>query len=153
MTDLSTIKGSTWHTILRDWRNGAVDRAAIIRALDSHEPVPDAVKPLLAGLLAKTIKATRGNKRDPRVLVNRAGAATIKQQIADVAALLKKPQGQLTDDEAEALETIRALRGEMRRPGQTAHKVALAEVARWYSTKPGALKKKLEPSRSPRKVR
>ena len=53
-----------WAEILQDWRRGTVDRAAVIRALESGHPMPPEANALLAGLLDGSIKAKPGNKQE-----------------------------------------------------------------------------------------
>lgn len=60
--DIAKIPDSPWWPVLADFRKGKVDKAEIIRLLETDAPVPPEANPLLAGLLAGKIRARRGNK-------------------------------------------------------------------------------------------
>lgn len=109
MTDLSTIKDSPWGRILTDWRKGRIDRVAIVRALESGEPMPVQANALIAGLLSGALKATRGLK--PRKAKQGSGW---ERSVADLAKYVEK---QLR---------VQTNRSKVQRPGEEARKVVAA---------------------------
>lgn len=138
MSDISDIKSGPWHGVLwRWWRDDAVDKAHVLRLLETAEPIPPEANKLLLGLLSGKVKGQRGLKRLAGITQTRSGRREVAHFFATVETMLRDPQSmdRTEADTGEPIfskdvhDRIRALR--MNSEGSIA-KRARAETANCY---------------------
>lgn len=129
-----------WRLILERWQQKReVDKAAVVRLLESGEPVIVEANALLAGLLDGTMKATRGNKRGasrgdklPDLRHVPIYQRIVSERVQWVESLLKDPAKIDALENKEQKDKFRALR--MRGTG-TENQKAKAFVAQEFGEK------------------
>lgn len=103
--DLLDLPADPWWRVVGDFRKGEVDKAEIIRLLETDAPVPPEANPLLAGLLSGQITARRGNKPVIHWHAKRFAA----DFALDLEGMIKDPSTIPADLDKETRDWIRAM--------------------------------------------